>query len=301
MSRTRILCLGDLHLGLLPSRLPAEVIDSPEERRKASTAAVWLRAVEAAIDRRVGLVLLSGDVVDRDNRYFEAFGSARGGVGSAGGGRNPGLCRRRQPRCGGPGAARCRGDRGSPPPARSRRPLGALHPDRRTIRPAAAPRGRLVLPTARRHRGPDRHLRPRPPGRRRAGARPAPRRARPGPLHQRSAHPRRPRAAGGRRLAARPPPRTATDRSRRRPLGALSRLAPAPRPDGDRRPRRLDGRRRARAPGRARAARPGDGALRDDSGRPDRRGDGWRRRGTRSPARFAMRWGTWTDRATRRG
>jgi len=69
MSRTRILCLGDLHLGCRPSRLPADV-----DRASTSVAAVWRRAVEAAVEHRVRLVLLSGDVVHRANRYFEAFG-----------------------------------------------------------------------------------------------------------------------------------------------------------------------------------------------------------------------------------
>ncbi len=80
MSRTRIFCLGDLHLGRPPSRLPAEASGSDEERRAVSTANVWLRAVDAAIEREVDLVLLSGDVVDRDNRYFEARSPLEEGI-----------------------------------------------------------------------------------------------------------------------------------------------------------------------------------------------------------------------------
>jgi DNA repair exonuclease SbcCD nuclease subunit len=76
MSRTRILCLGDLHLGLPPSRLPRDA-----DPRRSATAAVWLRAVDAAVDEKAALVLLSGDVVDRDNRYFEAFGPLEEGLG----------------------------------------------------------------------------------------------------------------------------------------------------------------------------------------------------------------------------
>lgn len=75
MSRTRILCLGDLHLGLPPSRLPPDA-----DPRRTSTAAVWLRAVEAAVEHEASLVLLSGDVVDRNNRYFEAFGPLQEGL-----------------------------------------------------------------------------------------------------------------------------------------------------------------------------------------------------------------------------
>jgi len=76
MSRALILCLGDLHLGLPPSRLPSDA-----DPRRVSTASVWLRAVDAAIDQGAALVLLSGDVVDRENRYFEAFGPLEEGLG----------------------------------------------------------------------------------------------------------------------------------------------------------------------------------------------------------------------------
>ncbi|MFP3939956.1 MAG: exonuclease SbcCD subunit D [Thermoanaerobaculia bacterium] len=69
MTRTKILCLGDLHLGVRPSRVPAEA-----DPAAVSVATVWRRAVETALREGVGLVLLSGDVVDRANRYFEAFG-----------------------------------------------------------------------------------------------------------------------------------------------------------------------------------------------------------------------------------
>lgn len=76
MAIRKILCLGDLHLGVRPSRLPSTV--APEV---ASVAAVWRRAVELAVAEGVGLVLLSGDVVDRANRYFEGFGRLEEGVG----------------------------------------------------------------------------------------------------------------------------------------------------------------------------------------------------------------------------
>jgi predicted phosphodiesterase len=76
MSTRTILCLGDLHLGVRPSRLPADL-----DPRPASVAAVWRRAVELALREEVGLVLLSGDVVDRANRYFEAFGPLEEGLG----------------------------------------------------------------------------------------------------------------------------------------------------------------------------------------------------------------------------
>jgi DNA repair exonuclease SbcCD nuclease subunit len=71
----KILCSGDLHLGRRSSRLP----DGVDGRVHSATAA-WSALVELAIDERVDLVALSGDVVDRENRYFEAFGPLERGV-----------------------------------------------------------------------------------------------------------------------------------------------------------------------------------------------------------------------------
>lgn len=41
---------------------------------------VWERIVEAAIERDVDLVVLTGDVIDRDNRFYEAIGPLERGV-----------------------------------------------------------------------------------------------------------------------------------------------------------------------------------------------------------------------------
>jgi exonuclease SbcD len=71
----RILCAGDLHLGRRSSRLPEGV-----DARAHSAAAAWSALVELAIDQRVDLVALSGDLVDRANRYFEAFGPLERGI-----------------------------------------------------------------------------------------------------------------------------------------------------------------------------------------------------------------------------
>lgn len=75
MSRSKILCLGDLHLGVRPARLPADA-----DSHATSVAAAWRRAVERAVVGDVGLVLLSGDLVDRANRYFEAVGPLEEGL-----------------------------------------------------------------------------------------------------------------------------------------------------------------------------------------------------------------------------
>ncbi len=62
MTTRKILCLGDLHLGVRPSRVPPDL--DPEA---VSVATVWRRAVDLAIEESVGLVLLSGDVVWEGN------------------------------------------------------------------------------------------------------------------------------------------------------------------------------------------------------------------------------------------
>lgn len=70
-----LLYTGDLHLGRHPSRIPDD-LDGPE----LSPKAVWLSIVEQAIDRDVDTVVIAGDVVDQENRYFEAYGAFEDGV-----------------------------------------------------------------------------------------------------------------------------------------------------------------------------------------------------------------------------
>lgn len=71
----RILFTGDIHLGRHPSRIP-EALDGPQ----FSPRTVWMETVREAVDRDVDAVLLSGDVVDRENRYFEAYGAFEEGA-----------------------------------------------------------------------------------------------------------------------------------------------------------------------------------------------------------------------------
>lgn len=68
-----LLCTGDIHLGRHPGRI------GPEDD-ELSPAAVWTRIVDEAIDRQVDALVLTGDVVDRDNRYFEARGPLEEGL-----------------------------------------------------------------------------------------------------------------------------------------------------------------------------------------------------------------------------
>ncbi len=70
-----ILCTGDLHLGRHPSRIP-ERLDGPAFSPKA----VWRETVQQAIDCDVDAVVVTGDVADRENRYFEAYGAFERGA-----------------------------------------------------------------------------------------------------------------------------------------------------------------------------------------------------------------------------
>jgi DNA repair exonuclease SbcCD nuclease subunit len=65
----KVLCTGDIHIGRRSSRLPAGV-----EVRTLASSSAWTRIVEAALAERVDLVAISGDVVDRANRFYEAAG-----------------------------------------------------------------------------------------------------------------------------------------------------------------------------------------------------------------------------------
>jgi DNA repair protein SbcD/Mre11 len=65
----KILCTGDLHVGRRPSRLP-----DPIDARPHSCGACWTRIVDRAIQERVDLVAVGGDLVDRANRFYEAAG-----------------------------------------------------------------------------------------------------------------------------------------------------------------------------------------------------------------------------------
>lgn len=71
----QLLCTGDLHLGRHPTRIPDRLDGSTFSPRS-----VWLDVVREAIDRKVDAVVLTGDVADRENRYFEAYGAFEAGV-----------------------------------------------------------------------------------------------------------------------------------------------------------------------------------------------------------------------------
>lgn len=69
----KLLCLGDAHLGRAPSRVPSN--DS-----SLSVRAVWKQVIADAIEMKVDAVILTGDMADNRNSYFEAFGVLRSGL-----------------------------------------------------------------------------------------------------------------------------------------------------------------------------------------------------------------------------
>lgn len=71
----KLLCAGDLHIGRRPTRLPARV-----DCRPLSCARLWESIVEYAVDQRVDVVALSGDVVDQSNKFYEALGPLERGL-----------------------------------------------------------------------------------------------------------------------------------------------------------------------------------------------------------------------------
>ncbi len=68
----RLLCAGDLHLGRFPSRAP--------DVTALSVSNVWRATVDSAREHRVDAMLLTGDVVDASNKFFEAYGALKQGV-----------------------------------------------------------------------------------------------------------------------------------------------------------------------------------------------------------------------------
>jgi DNA repair protein SbcD/Mre11 len=70
----RILCTSDLHLGRASTRLRGAPVEH------TSTAEAWLRFVNAAVANQVDAVALGGDVVDQENKFYEALGPLERGV-----------------------------------------------------------------------------------------------------------------------------------------------------------------------------------------------------------------------------
>jgi len=73
----KLVAVGDIHLGRRPSRLPGEL---RHRARELSPAGAWERVVEAAVCDHVQAVALAGDVVERENDFFEAYRELHRGV-----------------------------------------------------------------------------------------------------------------------------------------------------------------------------------------------------------------------------
>jgi DNA repair exonuclease SbcCD nuclease subunit len=71
----RIVLTGDLHVGRRPSRVADDAMC-----RRASCAAAWGAVVDFALREKADVVALSGDLVDRENRFYEAFGPLERGL-----------------------------------------------------------------------------------------------------------------------------------------------------------------------------------------------------------------------------
>ena len=70
----KLLLTGDVHVGRASSSVPEDRI------KQYLAASAWERIVDAAIDQGVAAVLVSGDLVEQSNRYFEARGPIEAGL-----------------------------------------------------------------------------------------------------------------------------------------------------------------------------------------------------------------------------
>jgi len=76
-----ILCVGDIHLGREPGRVPANLLGKRGMcRADLSATEAWNRTVREALRREVSAVLLAGDVVDSDDGYLSAYAPLADGV-----------------------------------------------------------------------------------------------------------------------------------------------------------------------------------------------------------------------------
>ncbi|MEA1926788.1 MAG: DNA repair exonuclease [Candidatus Auribacterota bacterium] len=78
--KAQILCIGDIHLGNRPSRLPEDIGDYGIDTSELTPIAAWRSAVNWAIENDIDAVLLAGDVVENDDDRFEAYGHLKWGV-----------------------------------------------------------------------------------------------------------------------------------------------------------------------------------------------------------------------------
>lgn len=68
----KILVTGDLHLGRRSSSVSSSDV-------KTSAKYTWENIVQYSISKQIDILLLTGDIVDRDNRFYEAIGPLQAG------------------------------------------------------------------------------------------------------------------------------------------------------------------------------------------------------------------------------
>jgi len=72
----KLLLTADIHIGRRSGGLGAQA----EAGQDLATAGIWRRIVDLAVEEGVDIVALAGDIVDEENRFFEAFGALDEGV-----------------------------------------------------------------------------------------------------------------------------------------------------------------------------------------------------------------------------
>ncbi|HLS30295.1 MAG TPA: DNA repair exonuclease [Flavobacteriaceae bacterium] len=68
----KILATGDFHIGKKSSAVQ-------QETEESATKFTWHNIVDYAIHQKIDVLALTGDIVDQDNRYFEAIGPLQNG------------------------------------------------------------------------------------------------------------------------------------------------------------------------------------------------------------------------------
>jgi len=73
----RLLAVGDVHLGKLPSRLPPALLS---RAREAGPAGTWDRLTDFALNHQIHGVVFAGDLVEGEQDFFEASRTLHHGV-----------------------------------------------------------------------------------------------------------------------------------------------------------------------------------------------------------------------------
>lgn len=71
----RLMVTGDLHLGRHPTKIPAD-----RDGKRFSPGTIWGSIVDRSITTGVDAVVVTGDVLDRENSFYEAWGPFEAGL-----------------------------------------------------------------------------------------------------------------------------------------------------------------------------------------------------------------------------